>query len=109
MLQNRRPEERIHAREELRTEDLEIFGGFCSGCMRRQSWPVIAPADGRSGGGGARKRIRLRYRASERNNTSLRARRGWARHHFAARFSRRLVRISPHHAAVGEAIHSRGS
>ena len=87
MLQNRRPEERLHAREELRTEDLESLGGFCSGCMRRHSWPVIAQADGRSGGGGARKWIRLRYRTSERNNTPLRARRGWARGHFAARFS----------------------
>jgi hypothetical protein len=66
MLQNRRPEERIHAREELRTEDLEIFGGFCSGCMRGHSWPVIAQADGRSGGGGARKWLRLRYCGSER-------------------------------------------
>jgi hypothetical protein len=48
MLQNRRPEERLHAREGLRTEDLEIFGGFCSGCMRRHSWPVIAQARTRS-------------------------------------------------------------
>src|ERR1700756_5652955 len=107
MLQNRRSKKRLHARKELRTEDLEIFGGFSSGCMRRHSWPVIAQADGRSGGGGARNWIRVRYRTSERNNTPLRARRGWARHHFAARFSRRLVRISPHHAAVGEAIHKR--
>src|SRR5580704_19531539 len=98
MLQNPGPEKRLRAREELRTEDLEIFGGFCSRCMRRHSWAVIARADGRSGGGGARKWIRLRYRASERNNCPLRAWRGWARHHFAARFSRRLVRISPHHA-----------
>ena len=105
MLQNRRPEERLHAREELRTEDLESFGGFCSGCMRRHTWPVIAQADGRSGGGGAREWLRLRYCASEWSHTPLRARPGWAPHHFAARFSRRLVRISPHHAAVGEAIH----
>ena len=69
MLQNRRPEERLPAREGLRTEDLEGFDGFCSGCMCRHSWPVIAQADGRSAGGGARKWIRLRYRTSERNNT----------------------------------------
>src|ERR1700748_1631274 len=69
MLQNRRPEVRLHAREELRTEDLETLGGFCSGCMRRHSWPVVAQADGRSGGGGARRWIRLQYRTSERNNT----------------------------------------
>ena len=108
LLQNRRPEKPLHAREELRTEDLESLGGDCSGCMRRHSWRVIAQADVRSSGRGARKWLRLRYCASERNNTPLRGRRGWARHHFATRFSRRLVRISPHHAAVGEAIHSRG-
>jgi hypothetical protein len=102
LLQNRRPEKPLHARGELRTEDLESLGGDCSGCMRRHSWPVIAQADVRSGGRGARKWLRLRYCASERNNTPLRARRGWGRHHFATRFSRRLVRISPHHAAVGE-------
>src|SRR6478752_3953187 len=101
MLQDRRPEERLHAREEIRTEAPETFGGFGSGCMRRHSWPVIAQADRRSGGGGAGKWLRLRYCASERSHTPLRARRGWARDHFAARFSRRLVRISPHHAAVG--------
>jgi hypothetical protein len=28
MLQNRRPEKPLHAREELRTEDLESLGGY---------------------------------------------------------------------------------
>jgi pimeloyl-ACP methyl ester carboxylesterase len=102
LLQNRRPEKPLHAGEELRTEDPESLGGDCSGCMRRHSWPVIAQADVRSGGRGARKWLRLRYCASERNNTPLRARRGWARHHFATRFFRRLVRISPHHAELAK-------
>src|SRR3984957_15172116 len=76
LLQNRRPEKPLHAGEELRTEDLESLGGDCSGCMRRYSWRVIAQADVQSGGRGARKWIRLRYCASERNNTPLRARPG---------------------------------
>jgi hypothetical protein len=45
LLENRRPEKPLHAREELRTEDLESLGGDGSGCMRRYQWPVIAQAD----------------------------------------------------------------
>ena len=59
LLQNRRPEKPLHAGEELRTEDLESLGGDGSGCMRRHSWPVIAQADVRSSGRGARRWLRL--------------------------------------------------
>src|SRR5260370_38855574 len=61
----RRPEKRHHAREELRTEDLERFGGFCSGCVRRHSWPVIAQVDCRPCGGGGRELTAIPYWARE--------------------------------------------
>ena len=87
MLQNLGREERFRAREKLRTEALEGFSGLCSGYMRRLSWPVIAQADVRSGGGGAGKWLRFRHCASERSNSPLCTRRDWASGHFAARFS----------------------
>src|SRR5260370_42588330 len=62
----RRPEERLHVREGLRTEDLESFGGYCSGYVRPHSWPVITQADGRSGRGGAQKESCPRYPTSDR-------------------------------------------